>query len=282
MKLKKPIKVVFDCSSGSVGPVLKELFRGNKKIKPVFINAIPDGRFKAHSPNPLDHKSKLQAIREVLKTKADLGAIFDADGDRVVFIDNVGRDIDPRYVLALLAPLFKEPYLVNAAIGKETMRWIMPKSKFIEEVVGRYFIKRTAQKKKIDLSIERSGHYFFGSFNYADSGILTTVFVMRRVSVLKSHGLNISDWLKIFPTFYSTGEINLKVKYPGKFLKLLEKNFKGKGNKINKRDGITITGQNLWLNARPSNTEPVVRVSLASRSLISLESAVSKVKKLLH
>jgi len=280
LKLKSPLKVVFDCSNGAVGPVLKEVLKGNKKIKPIFINATPDGHFPAHSPNPLDKKSKLQTIKKVLSSKSDMGVIFDADGDRVVFIDNSGEEADPRYILALLSPLFKSPYLVNAAIGKETMRWLMPKTKFIEEVVGRYFIKRTAQRKKIGLSVEKSGHYFFGSFNYADSGILATVLVMSRVSALKSRRLNLSSWIQKLPALYSTGEVNVKVKNPKKLLSVLRKVFKRRSSKINTKDGITITDKNFWLNARASNTEPVVRVSLATKDKKLFDLELSKLRKL--
>jgi len=45
----------------------------------------------------------------------------------------------------------------------------------------------------------------------------------------------------------------------------LERKFKSKGNKIHKKDGITITGPAFWINARPSNTEPLVRVQLAAK-----------------
>ena len=265
-RVKSPVKVVFDCSNGTVGPVLKELLKGQKLVISKMINYRPDGSFPAHSPNTLEAGARDKLITEVLRTKADLGVIFDGDGDRVIFINDKGEDIDPRNILCLLVPLFEEPYLVNTALGKETMRWLLPKAKFIEEKTGRYFIKRTAQKKKISFSVERSGHYFFKDFHYADSGILAAILVTNQVSLLKFKKLSLSEWLGTLPRLYSTGEVNLKTKNVKRFLTLLQSRFRGKGYKVYKNDGVTIVGPDSWINARASNTEPVIRVQLVSRS----------------
>ena len=265
-RIKSPVKVVFDCSNGTVGPVLEKLLKGQKLIKFKIINRKPDGSFPAHSPNPLVKDAVKELVHEVKKTRSDLGIIFDGDGDRIVFIDNLGREVDPRYILCLLAPLFKDPYLVNTALGKEVTKWLLPKSKFIEEKTGRYFIKRTAQRKKIDFAVERSGHYFFKKFHYADSGILAAIFVINQVSLLKSKKLSLSEWVGTLPTLYSTGEINLKVKNVKKFLAFLQSRFRGRGYRVYRNDGVTIVGPDSWVNARASNTEPVVRVQLVSRS----------------
>ena len=265
-RVRLPVKVVFDCSNGTVGPVLGKLLKKQKRVRGKVINGRPDGNFPVHSPNPLAPGVTKQIIREVKKIKADLGIIFDADGDRVVFIDNLGREVDPRYILCLLAPLFSMPYLVNTALGKEVMKWLLPKSKFIEENTGRYFIKRTAQKKNIDFAVERSGHYFFKDFHYADSGILTAILAINQVSLLKSKGLNLSEWINALPQIYSTGEVNLKAKNVKRFLTLLQNRFRGKGYKVYKNDGVTIIGPASWINARTSNTEPVIRVQLVSRN----------------
>ncbi len=265
-RVKSPVKVVFDCSSGTTGPVLKRLLKGQKLIKPRIINSKPDGNFPAHSPNPLTKDAAKELIHEVKKTRSDLGIIFDGDGDRIVFIDDLGREVDPRYILCLLAPLFKGPYLVNTALGKEVMKWLLPKTKFIEEITGRYFIKRTSQKKKIDFAVERSGHYFFKSFHYADSGILAAILVINQVSLLRSKKLSLSEWLDALPQLHSTGEVNVKAKNVNKFLTLLQNRFRGKRYKVYKNDGVTIVGPDSWINARASNTEPVVRVQLVSRN----------------
>src|SRR3989344_8941931 len=86
LKPKKRLKVVFDCSNGTTGIILKELFRkfkvesGKFKVEAIFINDKVDGNFPAHGPNPLAKGATEQLAKEVFKHKAELGAIFDADG----------------------------------------------------------------------------------------------------------------------------------------------------------------------------------------------------------
>ena len=108
----KPLKVVFDCSNGTTGEVLKEIMNNesrmmkgkclshNSRFK--ILNSIPDGNFPAHGPNPLAKGAMSRLQKEVLKNKADLGVIFDADGDRAFFIDDKGRFINPDIIARLL------------------------------------------------------------------------------------------------------------------------------------------------------------------------------------
>ena len=89
----KPLKIVFDCSNGTTGLILKNLFKllNFKTFK--LINSIPDGNFPGHGPNPWAKGAMEQLKKEVEQQKAALGVIFDADGDRVFFIDNLGRAV---------------------------------------------------------------------------------------------------------------------------------------------------------------------------------------------
>src|SRR3989338_5640956 len=107
MEIKETLKVVFDSSNGSTGPVLRELFGKNKKIKAIFINEKPDGNFPAHGPNPIIPGAKEQLQNTVVKNKADFGVVFDNDGDRIFFVDNEGRALDTDIIFILLSPLFK-------------------------------------------------------------------------------------------------------------------------------------------------------------------------------
>ncbi len=53
LKPVRPLSVVFDCSNGTTGLVLKKLLRTNSPINHKLINQIPDGNFPAHGPDPL-------------------------------------------------------------------------------------------------------------------------------------------------------------------------------------------------------------------------------------
>ncbi|MCL5017213.1 MAG: hypothetical protein M1155_00905 [Patescibacteria group bacterium] len=66
LKIKNKLKVVFDCSNGTSGLVLKEILKDNKYIRSIFINDEPNGNFPGHGPNPLK-EGALSDIKKVEK-----------------------------------------------------------------------------------------------------------------------------------------------------------------------------------------------------------------------
>ena len=61
-----------------------------------------DGTFPAHEPNPLEEENCADIKAAVLANSSDLGIIFDGDADRVMFIDEKGRFIQPDYITAVI------------------------------------------------------------------------------------------------------------------------------------------------------------------------------------
>ncbi len=109
---QKPLKVVFDSSNGTTGPILNFLLKTNSLINYKLINQIPDGHFPGHGPNPMLKGATKQLETAIKKDKADLGFIFDADGDRVFICDNLGRLIHPDIIAYLLVYYLKPKRLV--------------------------------------------------------------------------------------------------------------------------------------------------------------------------
>jgi len=150
LHLKRKLKVVFDCSNGTTGRVLRQLTINNKQLTTILLNAKPDGNFPAHGPNPLVKGATRQVEKEVSKRKADLGAIFDADGDRMFFVDNRGRWIDPNESGYMLMQVFPPPYVVGAVSSwrlKQPTTNNQQPATFISKT-GHYFFKQLMKSKK--------------------------------------------------------------------------------------------------------------------------------------
>src|SRR3990167_6992312 len=162
---QKKLKVIFDCSNGTAGPILKQLTINNEQLTTYFINDKPDGNFPAHGPNPLKSGALKQLQNKVKKYKADLGIIFDADGDRVFFIDNLGRFINPDAIAKLLI-------------------WNLKPKKIIIDVRTGWLIKKMMRKTNADFAAEYSGHYYFKNFFFVDSGILAAIEIINAISKL--------------------------------------------------------------------------------------------------
>ncbi len=268
-----PIKAVIDCSNGTTGPVIKKLLRGNKLMNVSFINFTPDGKFPAHGPNPLNEDGTRQLHSAILENESDFGVVFDADGDRAVFLDDKGKVVNATYVLNFLAPLFNQPYIINAAEGKTPIGWLSPNLQIIESKTGHYFIKKLMREKDIEFAVERSGHYYFKDFYYADSGILAFIFFSNQVSTLRKNGTMLSEWKDSQPQYFWFRD-NIKTNKQEEALFKIEKILKQKSVQFYKLDGITVSEDNFWFNVRPSNTEPVLRINMAAKT----ESVLKKEK----
>jgi phosphomannomutase len=95
-------KVVIDVGNGSAGKVFRRLSQ-RLGLEAVILHEEPDGRFPHRNPNPLKPESRLPAARRLREVGADLAALVDGDGDRVVFLDERGEAVENYFIAALIA-----------------------------------------------------------------------------------------------------------------------------------------------------------------------------------
>lgn len=289
LKPQRKLKVVFDCSNGTAGIILKNL--KTKKLKAILINQIPDGNFPAHGPNPLKFGALKQLQNEVKKQKADLGMIFDADADRVFFVDNLGRFVNPDIIARLLIWHLKpRKVIIDIRTGwlvrKPTTNNLRPTTnnqQLIISRVGHYFIKKLMREIKANFAAEYSGHYYFKKFFYADSGILAAIEAINAVSKLP---YKLSDFIDLLPQYHRSDELNFKVKNPQECLKKIEQALKAKNYKLKAKisylDGLTMEFEEWWFNLRPSNTEPLIRLNIEAKSKKLLNQKIKELRNFLE
>jgi phosphomannomutase len=73
--------------------------------------------------------------------------------------------------------------------------------------------------------------------------------------------------LKEFKKYHTIEETSIEVKNKNAKLKEIESIYRKQNpKKISKLDGVTIEFQDWWLNVRPSNAEPLLRLNLEANS----------------
>jgi phosphomannomutase len=83
----KPMKVVFNPNFGYAGIVFKRLTElGNLPLEMVPLNSEPDGTFPKGRPDPFVPENRPEFVELVKSTGSDLGITWDADADRVSFV----------------------------------------------------------------------------------------------------------------------------------------------------------------------------------------------------
>lgn len=263
------IDVIFDCSNGSSGPIIERLFPDS-----IILNGRPDGNFPNHAPDPLHTGSLDMLQKRVVSDTADIGVIFDADGDRAFFVDDRGRSIDPDAIAYLLLwSLRPQRFISEVKAG-----WLIKRQSFgsaqdapfgakrIESKTGHYYFKQAMRKWNAEFGQEESGHYYFKEFFYCDSGIMAAAEVLNAVAKLP---YTVSQFIDLLPATYKSAEINFPVPLAkhGALLKHIETVHAKKATHSSKLDGIVLEFKDpdWWFNVRFSNTEPLARLRVEAR-----------------
>lgn len=271
VKKIKPLKVVVDAGNGMMGKMMPEFAKHVPcEIIPLFFEL--DGNFPNHPSNPLEPESQIAVTKKVVETGADIGAIFDGDSDRLFFIDETGKFISADITLILLAKqmLAKYPgkgigYSLNCS--KAVPEFITKMGGIpLRSKVGFVNVSDTTKKNDGVLSGERSAHYAFRENFYADSGLIAFAIVLQ---ILSESNEKFSKLVGEYDIYKSTGEINLEVgNIPEVIQKIKEKHKDGKQDEL---DGLVVEYPSWWFLARPSNTEPLLRVNLEADTEALLE-----------
>jgi phosphomannomutase len=275
--LKKPMSIVFDASNGPTGTIVENVFTENQQTSISVLNAAIDPDFSAHGPNPLASGATRECARYVQEHRADVGVLFDADGDRAIFLDDQG-EIVPAYVIALI--IFKSapaPYVADELIFKSLQyTGAFTEEQLLASKVGAYFVKALMREKEASVAAEYSGHYYFKDFFYADSGIFAAIKVINALSEMD---MSLSEYREKYGTMkYVTSEIHLGQMGWDMVRKDLEKTFSNAKNK-EYRDGLTIDFDNFWLNIRPSNTEPLIRLTGGGEDEAEIQAVIADLEK---
>jgi phosphomannomutase len=273
VRLEKPVRVAVDAGSG-VGSIAAEaLLSDVDQLELWRLRFHIDGHFRERSPNPLTEGALDDLAAMVRKEGLDLGVAFDGDADRVVAVEETGALIPPDAVGGLIGL----QTLRRESPGATILHDLRVSRAFPEEIkaaggnpvrtrVGHVFIKRAMRQQKALFAMELSGHYYYADLHHIDSGLRTLVELMNIVS---SAHKPLSQLIKPFLRYPTSGEINLEVADRDKALSALES--KHRSGQIERLDGLSVDYNDWWFNARPSNTEPVLRLNIGATSKALLE-----------
>ncbi|MFA4818339.1 MAG: phosphomannomutase/phosphoglucomutase [Patescibacteria group bacterium] len=256
----RSLKVVVDAGNGMAGLVIPRLMTGLPfEVEPLFFEL--DGSFPNRPSNPLADGATRAVTEKIIQVKANLGIIFDGDTDRVFFIDETGRFVPADITLILLAKEFlrREPgsaivynLICSRAVPEFITKW---GGRPIRSAVGYVNMRTSMIANQAIFGGELSAHYSFRDTYYADSGFVAVLLVLE---LLSRQNQPLSELIKAYSPYVKSPETNLTVKDPPMILAELKKHYAD--SQIDELDGVTVSHPNWWFNARPSNTEPLLRV----------------------
>jgi phosphomannomutase len=268
------LKIVVDAGNGMAGYTVPAVL-GDEKLAALPLSITPlyfelDGTFPNHEANPLEPANIVDLQAAVVEHGADIGLAFDGDADRCFVVDELGQPVSPSAVTALVATreLAKHPgaTIIHNLITSSAVAEIVAENggKPVRTRVGHSFIKAEMARTGAVFGGEHSAHYYFKDFWGADTGMLAA---MHMLAALGGQPLPLSEFAAKFERYVASGEINTTVADPAGKLADAEATLTGAGAPVGARadhlDGLTVSyPDGGWLNLRPSNTEPLLRLNV--------------------
>ena len=268
MKLK-PLKVVVNAGNGCAGPVLDALETW-LPLQFIKVNHRPDGNFPNGIPNPLLIENREATAAVVREHKADLGVAWDGDFDRCFLFDETGAFIEGYYMVGFLAEAFLRKNPGAKIIHDPRLTWntvemtealggvpVLSKS-------GHAFIKERMRSEDAVYGGEMSAHHYFRDFAYCDSGMIPWLLVVESMCLTgKPLSALVAERVAKFPC---SGEINRRVADGKEVISRIESAYAVGEAQVDYTDGISIEYEKWRFNVRMSNTEPVLRLNVETRS----------------
>ena len=109
-----------------------------------------------------------------------------------------------------------------------------------------------------------SAHHYFRDFGYCDSGMIPWLLIVELISVKKKRLSELlEERIKAFPC---SGEINTTVKNAEATLLKIRDHFSEDKPTVDVTDGVSLDFGSWRTNIRTSNTEPLLRLNVETKS----------------
>ena len=247
------LRIGLDCANGAAYRVAPTVF------EELGAEVIPIG-IEPNGENINAHCGSLHpevVSRLVLEKKADIGISLDGDGDRIVFVDRYGKQVDGDHILAICGlQMLSEGRLKKGMVVTTVMSNIgldhaihRAGGKVVRTRVGDRYVVEEMVRGDYNLGGEQSGHTIFLDYNTTCDGILTA---LQTLAIMKRKEKPLDELAKVMEPFPQV-LYNVEVKEKREFSEIPEMN--KKINEIEKSLGNS--GRIL---IRYSGTEPLLRI----------------------
>jgi len=255
----KRFKVVLDSVNGA-GCVSTATLINKLGCQLIHLNGVPNGRF-AHEPEPTE-KNLIGLCEEVRRQRASVGFAQDPDGDRLAIIDETGAYIGEEYSLALAARLVLAKKKGGVAVTN------LSSSRMLDDIAAKYDgrVVRTpvGEANVIQAMLENSAVIGGeGNGGVIDPRIVpgrdSLVAIASVLQLMTTTNKTISQLVKELPRYQI-----VKTKFDcgredaARAVDAIKQKFASE--KLDTQDGVRIDWPDSWVHARPSNTEPIMRI----------------------
>jgi phosphomannomutase len=276
---KRP-KVVLDCCNGAGSVMGPELLR-RLGCEVAVLHAEQDRPFP-HPPEPIpENLSELRA--RVRSERADVGFALDPDADRLAVIDDKGNALGEENTLVLAADYIlgrrRGPVVANlsttAALDDVAARH---KTRCYRSKVGEVNVTDLMRKVGAVIGGEGNGGVIFPEINIARDAMVGMAIVLHSMSASRKRLHLLAAALPQYVMLKESLESDM-----GNALLIVERLKKNlPAQRLDLTEGVKAWFPDGWVHIRPSNTEPVIRINVESRTRRDSMRLMRRVRKLLR
>ena len=272
--------IVVDTANGTQSEIIRQLFINfNLEFRGTDYCDIQSPVFVPRDTESTGSVTDL--MREVLTQHANLGVAFDADGDRVVFVDNQGRFVPGDVSCTLIAAASDSPSVVTPITTSSVIDQI--DKQIYRTKVGSTQVAAKMKEVGATWGFEANGGGISGELFYGRDGASTLI---KLFNLLKKEKKSLAELGAGLPQYYLYKD---KLDCPSSQLDLIYQAVRAKyaGQPIEDMDGLKVDlGSEDWILFRGSGNAPEFRVFAQSKTKSRADSlgqdGIAWVKSLVH
>jgi phosphomannomutase len=149
--------------------------------------------------------------------------------------------------------------------------------------VGHAFAKVRLRETGAVCGGELAGHYYFRDFFCCDSGELASLIVLGELAAAQRRGETLGRLLAPIRRYANSGEVNCTVARPAAAIAAVRQALLAEAppQRILDFDGLRLDYPDWWVNIRPSNTEPLLRLVVEACDAARLAERRAVIERLL-
>ncbi len=264
---KKPLKVIADFAFGRLASIYPQML-GKMGIDLIALNAYPDVSKTPKTPE--DRSALLPNLMQIVQTlKADIGVLFEADGERMTLVDENGQLIEGSKLLAMMAVL--------VARTREGARIAVPVTapRMIESLValhGGSVVRTktnirdlmdscsTKNENRVDFAGDDGGGFIFAEFQPTFDAMFAFGKLLEMLAVTDLSASELADELPEAHVARATVRCPWEVK--GRVMRVLTKEATNLGTdqRVELIDGIKFFQGEDWALVLPDASEPFFHI----------------------
>ncbi|WP_022668574.1 phosphoglucosamine mutase [Desulfospira joergensenii] len=209
---ENPLKLIIDASNGAASKIGRMVF-GSGLFDPLYIFDQPNG-CNINEKCGSQHTDTLK--KRVIEEKADAGLAFDGDADRLIAVDETGKEISGDQILAICAKYAKKKGSLKNNTLVSTIMSNIGLTETLDSLGIRHLKSDVGDRKVLEemmrsgavIGGEDSGHMIFLEDHTTGDGILSALKLLEIMMTAKKPLSELASIMTVYPMVLINVEVD--------------------------------------------------------------------------